>query len=137
MSKKKLDRKAYKEACKNFLIKLARQEGVNELPSRVLYEVVASGEGDKHPTTSNVVAVHYRGTLIDGREFDSTIGNPYPETLLLREAIEGWQIALTQMVVGDKWRIYLPYNVGYQDKGVDNIPPYSTLIFEVELIAIY
>ncbi|MFR9650326.1 MAG: FKBP-type peptidyl-prolyl cis-trans isomerase [Rikenellaceae bacterium] len=129
-------RKAYKESNKKFLIKLSQQEEVTTLDKRVLAKVIESGGGRVHPTLSDVVSIHYRGMLVDGSEFDSSLGNAYPEVFRLRELVEGMQIAIQRMVVGDKWSIYLPYDVGYGDKGVDNIPPFSTLIFEVELLAI-
>ncbi|MFI3315466.1 MAG: FKBP-type peptidyl-prolyl cis-trans isomerase [Rikenellaceae bacterium] len=132
----KLAKKIYKENNKNFLIKLAKSDDINTLSNRVLYKVIQSGTGTIKPELSDVVSVHYRGTFIDNREFESTLENSYPETFRVREVIEGWQIALREMVVGDKWQIFIPYNMGYGDKGVDNIPGYSTLIFEIELIKI-
>ncbi len=136
MADKKADRKVYKEKNKQFLIKLSKKDGINELPKRVLYEVVKSGDGSQKPGLNNVISVHYQGSLIDGSIFDSSRDKPYPETLRLSEVIEGWQIAISEMVAGDIWRIYLPSDVGYGKNGVQGIPPWSSLIFEVELISI-
>lgn len=136
MAKSKLERKAYKERNKAFLIKKAKEEGITSLDERVLYRVISSGVGTQRPTLSSVVSVHYQGRLIDGTIFDSTFENPYPEAMRLRELIVGWQIALQQMVVGDRWEIFIPYNVGYGDKSVDQIPACSSLIFEIELLGV-
>ncbi len=139
MAKSKLERKAYKEFNKTFLIKKCKEDGINTLDERVLYRVIKSGErgaGISQPSLSSVVSVFYKGSLIDGTIFDSTLENPYPEAMRLRELIVGWQIALQQMVVGDRWEIFIPYNVGYGDRGVDNIPAFSTLIFEIELVGV-
>ncbi len=129
-------RKAYKESGKKFLMNLAKSEEITSLDKRVLVKVVSRGEGKVSPTMSDVVSIHYRGRLVDGTQFDSSYDNAYPEVFRMRELIEGMQIALQGMVTGDKWEIYLPYDVGYGDKGMDNIPPFSTLIFEIELISI-
>ncbi len=136
MAKGKEARKAYKESNKKFLINLAKSENITSLDKRVLYRVIQSGEGKVSPTMSDVVSIHYRGALIDGSEFDSTLNSSYPEVFRVRELIEGMQIALQRMVVGDKWEIFIPYDVGYGDKGVDKILPFSTLIFEIKLISI-
>lgn len=135
MAKGKIERKAYKESNKMFLIKLAKQEGVHSLDERVLYRVIESGDGvdTRKPNLSSVVSVRYRGTLIDGTVFDSTMESPFAEAMRLRELIVGWQIALQKMSIGDRWEIFIPYNVGYGDRGVDNIPAYSTLIFDIKL----
>lgn len=132
MAKSKIERKAYRESNKLFLIKLAKQEGVNTLDERVLYRVLESGDGAT-PTLSSVVSVRYEGRLVDGTVFDSTMESPFAEAMRLRELIVGWQIALQRMRVGDRWEVFIPYNVGYGERGVDNIPAYSTLIFDIKL----
>ncbi len=133
----KKSKKDYRIANKNYLKYIAANESdIVTLDNGVLYQIIERGDGDKHPTTSNVVSVHYRGWLIDGREFDSSLGNNYPETFLLRDVVEGWQLAVVKMVIGDKWRVYIPADMGYGDRTIDNIPGGSTLIFEIELIAI-
>ena len=84
----------------------------------------------------NVVTVHYRGTLINGKEFDNSRKRGYPEAFRLSDLILGWQIALTQMRIGDCWRVYIPQERGYGKRASGPIPGYSTLIFEMELVAI-
>ncbi|MFI3281908.1 MAG: FKBP-type peptidyl-prolyl cis-trans isomerase [Rikenellaceae bacterium] len=128
--------KDYVAANRNFLTELSALENIHSLGGGVLYKVITQGEGDRHPTLQNVVSVHYEGRLISGRTFDSTRNNSYPETFRLREVIEGWQIALQQMCVGDRWEVYIPSEVGYGDRTIDNIPGGSTLIFDIELFCI-
>jgi len=82
------------------------------------------------------VSVHYRGTLIDGKEFDNSYKRNCPEAFRLCDVIDGWQIALQQMRVGDKWIIYIPSEMGYGSKASGPIPANSTLVFEVELLGI-
>jgi len=112
------------------------QEGVKKLAGGILYKVTEPGSGTVSPRPDNVVSVHYRGTLIDGREFDNSYERNCPEAFRLNQVIEGWQIALQQMHVGDKWVIYIPYTVGYGNRASGPIPAFSTLIFEVELLGI-
>ena len=94
------------------------------------------GEGKVSPTVRSIVSVHYRGTLIGGKEFDNSYKRNCPEAFRLCDVIDGWQIALQQMHAGDKWEIYIPYEMGYGSKSSGPIPAYSTLIFEVELLSI-
>ena len=82
------------------------------------------------------VSVHYKGTLINGREFDNSWKRGCPEAFRLNQVIEGWQLALQEMRVGDRWIIYIPYNFGYGNRASGPIPAFSTLIFEVELLGI-
>ncbi|MCL3851770.1 MULTISPECIES: FKBP-type peptidyl-prolyl cis-trans isomerase [Parabacteroides] len=126
----------YKEKNIQFLTEIALQEGVVKLPGGVLYKVVEQGTGSVSPQLSSVVSVHYRGTLIDGREFDNSRQRNCPEAFRLNQVIEGWQQALQQMHVGDKWIIYIPYTLGYGNRPSGPIPAFSTLIFEVELLGI-
>ncbi|MFI3293129.1 MAG: FKBP-type peptidyl-prolyl cis-trans isomerase [Rikenellaceae bacterium] len=128
--------KDYVATNQNFLKELATQEDIHTLDGGVLYKVLHKSDDTKHPTLQNVVSVHYEGRLISGRIFDSTRKNSYPETFRLREVIEGWQIALQQMSVGDKWEVYIPSDMGYGDRTIDNIPGGSTLIFEIELLCV-
>ncbi len=132
----KKENKEYATKNKNFLKRVGAEDGVEELARGVLYRVIESGDGEVSPTMSDVVSVRYRGTLIDGKEFDSSLDNPYPETFRVREVIEGWQVALCSMRVGDKWTIYIGAELGYGKEKTEGIPKNSTLIFEVELIAI-
>ncbi|WP_075557242.1 FKBP-type peptidyl-prolyl cis-trans isomerase [Parabacteroides timonensis] len=126
----------YKEKNIQFLTEIALQEGVVKLPGGVLYKVVEQGTGTVSPQPSSVVSVHYRGTLIDGREFDNSRQRNCPEAFRLNQVIDGWQQALQQMHVGDKWIIYIPYTLGYGNRPSGPIPAFSTLIFEVELLGI-
>ena len=132
----KRQNKEYPVANRAFLKGVEAEADTKILSKGVVYKVVTSGEGERMPLLSSVISVHYRGTFIDGREFDTTYGNSYPETFHLREVIEGWQIALPHMVIGDKWKVYVPSDLAYGDRTVDNIPGGSTLIFEIELLAI-
>lgn len=126
----------YKEKNRLFLEEVAEQEGINCLPSGVLYKVIESGSGTVSPKPDSVVSVHYRGTLINGREFDNSYKRACPEAFRLNQVIEGWQIALQQMHVGDKWIIYIPFDLGYGNRPSGPIPAFSTLVFEVELLGI-
>lgn len=126
----------YKEKNRLFLEEVAEQEGINRLPSGVLYKVIESGSGTVSPKPDSVVSVHYCGTLINGREFDNSYKRACPEAFRLNQVIEGWQIALQQMHVGDKWIIYIPFDLGYGNRPSGPIPAFSTLVFEVELLGI-
>lgn len=115
----------YKEKNIQFLTEIALQEGVVKLPGGVLYKVVEQGTGSVSPQLSSVVSVHYRGTLIDGREFDNSRQRNCPEAFRLNQVIEGWQQALQQMHVGDKWIIYIPYTLGYGNRPSGPIPAFQ------------
>ncbi|MBQ8365019.1 MAG: FKBP-type peptidyl-prolyl cis-trans isomerase [Bacteroidaceae bacterium] len=112
------------------------EEELYEISQGVLCKIIKHGEGDRCPRSGNVVTVHYKGTLINGKVFDSSYERGYPEAFRVNELITGWQIALTQMHVGDHWMVYIPWEMGYGKKGCGNIPGYSTLVFEMELVAI-
>ena len=132
MSKKEI----YKQKNIQFLKDLSAEEGIMSLPRGIYYKVLEQGNGSTSPTIRSIVSVHYRGTLIDGKEFDNSYKRNYPEAFRLCDVIDGWQIALQQMHVGDKWIIYIPYELGYGSKACAGIPAFSTLIFEVELLGI-
>lgn len=102
-------------------------------PTELQYLVLTSGSGPK-PTASDVVTVNYRGTLIDGSEFDSSYKRGEPATFQVTGVIKGWTEALQQMNVGSKWKLFIPANLAYGENGRPGIPPNSTLIFEVELL---
>ncbi|MFR9522964.1 MAG: FKBP-type peptidyl-prolyl cis-trans isomerase [Rikenellaceae bacterium] len=118
-----------------YLESVAQQEDVQRLPKGILYKVLSSGQGASCEANS-IVSVHYSGSLISGLEFDTSRANSYPEVFPLREVIEGWLIALRAMRVGDRWQIFIPAEVGYGNRACGNIPAGSTLIFDVELLAI-
>ena len=132
MSKKEL----YKQKNIQFLKDLSTEEGIQSLPCGVYYKVLQAGEGKSTPTVRSIVSVHYKGSLIDGKEFDNSYKRNCPEAFRLCEVIDGWQLALQQMHVGDKWIIYIPYELGYGNKASGPIPAFSTLVFEVELLGI-
>ena len=132
MSKKEI----YKQKNIQFLKDLSAEEGIQSLPYGIYYKVLQSGEGKVSPTVRSIVSVHYKGYLIDGKEFDNSYKRNCPEAFRLCEVIDGWQLALQQMHVGDKWVIYIPSEMGYGSKASGPIPGFSTLIFEVELLGI-
>lgn len=112
------------------------EEELFEISQGVLVKILKQGEGDRCPRGGNVVTVHYKGSLINGKVFDSSYERGYPEAFRLSDLIVGWQIALTQMHIGDHWIVYIPYQLGYGTRDSGPIPAYSTLIFEMELVAI-
>jgi FKBP-type peptidyl-prolyl cis-trans isomerase FklB len=103
--------------------------------SGLQYEVITLGTGIK-PTIHDEVKVHYHGTMIDGTVFDSSVERGEPITFALTQVIPGWTEGLQLMPVGSKFIFYIPYNLGYGEQQVGPIAPYSTLIFEVELLDI-
>ncbi len=118
-----------------YLETIAQEADTQQLPKGILYKILKSGDGAA-PEANSIVSVHYSGQLISGHQFDSSRGNSYPETFRLREVIVGWQIALRAMKVGDSWRVYIPSDVAYGDRTMDDIPGGSTLIFDIDLLAI-
>ena len=129
---KKADAK-YVEECRKFLEDMAAQPDVKHVSQGVLMKYIEHGTGCVRARIGNVVSVKYRGTLIDGTEFDSNMKDSYPAAFRLRDLIVGWQIVLTQMVAGDKVMVYIPAEMGYGAKREGNIPGGSTLIFEIHL----
>ena len=120
----------------NYLRENAKREGVTTLPSGLQYEVINDGTGPK-PTIEDNVTTHYHGTLIDGTVFDSSVDRGEPASFPVGGVIKGWTEALQLMAVGSKWKLYVPYDLAYGERGAGpQIGPYSTLIFEVELISI-
>jgi FKBP-type peptidyl-prolyl cis-trans isomerase FklB len=134
-----LDKELYKDyVAQNeaFLTKNKEKPGVTVTPSGLQYEVIKMGTGIK-PTAANTVKVHYVGTLIDGTEFDSSIKRNEPAQFPVSGVIPGWTEALQLMPVGSKFKLYIPQSIAYGATGAGEvIKPYSTLIFEVELLEI-
>ena len=119
-----------------FLAENAKKEGVTVLPSGLQYEVIAAGSGKK-PSATDRVQCHYEGTLIDGTIFDSSIKRGEPAVFGVNQIIKGWVEALQLMQEGAKWRLYIPYDMAYGEHGAgEMIPPYSALVFDVELIKV-
>src|SRR5512146_1635274 len=119
-----------------FLAANKTKEGVVTLPSGLEYKVLTAGTGPK-PTATDTVVCNYRGTLIDGKEFDSSYKRGEPATFPVSGVIKGWTEALQLMPVGSKWQLFVPANLAYGERGAgDVIAPNSTLVFEVELISI-
>ena len=119
-----------------FLKMNAARPDVVTLPSGLQYEVLQSGSGRK-PNATDKVRCHYEGRLVDGTLFDSSIQRGEPAVFGVNQVIAGWVEALQLMSEGDKWKLCIPYNLGYGEQGAgDAIPPYSTLVFEVELLEV-
>jgi FKBP-type peptidyl-prolyl cis-trans isomerase FklB len=120
----------------DFLVANKKNEGVVTLPSGLQYKVITEGHGKK-PSLAQTVTVHYRGTLINGNEFDSSYKRGQPAMFGLKEVIPAWTEALQHMTVGSKWTIYAPARLAYGDRGWGNtIGPNATLIFDIELLAV-
>lgn len=124
-----------RKAGEEFLAKNAKADGVKVTPSGLQYKVLVKGTGEV-PTADQHVKVNYRGTLIDGTEFDSSYSRNQPATFACNQVISGWTEALTMMPVGSKWMLYIPYELAYGDRETGSIQPFSTLVFEVELLSI-
>jgi FKBP-type peptidyl-prolyl cis-trans isomerase FklB len=124
------------EEGKKFLTENSKKVGVVTLESGLQYETIKSGEGAK-PTINDQVTTHYHGTLLDGTVFDSSVERGQPATFPVSGVIKGWTEALQLMTVGSKWKLFVPYDLAYGERGAGpKIGPYTTLIFEVELISI-
>lgn len=121
---------------RDFLAKNKKKEDVEVTESGLQYKVIKEGSG-KSPTKKDSVRVHYHGTLIGGDVFDSSIDRGKPAVFQVKRVIEGWQEALTMMKEGAKWKVFIPYNLAYGEKGSGGqIGPYETLIFEIELLEV-
>lgn len=119
-----------------FLAENAAKEGVVTTASGLQYKVIQEGTGPK-PKLSDKVKVHYHGTLIDSTVFDSSIDRGEPTEFKVNQVISGWSEALQLMSVGSKYMLYIPHQLGYGEQGAGGaVPPYSTLVFEVELLGI-
>ena len=128
---------ANKDAGVAFLADVAKKPGVQKTASGLLYEIVKAGDGPK-PASTDTVKVHYKGTLIDGKEFDSSYKRNEPAVFPVNRVITGWHEALQLMPVGSKWKLYIPSDLAYGPQGAAGgaIPPNAVLVFEVELLSI-
>jgi FKBP-type peptidyl-prolyl cis-trans isomerase FklB len=119
-----------------YLAENKTKPGVHTLPNGLQYKIITEGTGPK-PTTNDTVSVNYKGTLIDGTEFDSSYKRGQPATFRVTGVIKGWTEALEMMPVGSKWELYIPSDLAYGERGSGmNIGPDATLIFEIELLAL-
>jgi FKBP-type peptidyl-prolyl cis-trans isomerase FklB len=119
-----------------FLAENAKKDGVKSLPSGLQYKVITPGKG-KTPKASDTVTVHYKGTLIDGTEFDSSYKRGEPASFPVSGVIPGWVEAIQLMKEGAKWQLFIPPNLAYGERGAGrDIGPNATLLFEVELISV-
>tara|TARA_R110000868_G_scaffold1772_18_gene14161 strand:+ start:873 stop:1616 length:744 start_codon:yes stop_codon:yes gene_type:complete len=118
-----------------FLAENAKREGVMVTDSGLQYEVLSQGEGEK-PVAASTVKVHYRGTLLDGTEFDSSYARNEPAVFPLARVISGWTEGLQLMNVGSKFKFYIPHDLAYGERSTGKITSNSTLIFEVELLEV-
>ncbi len=118
-----------------FLAANKTKEGVITLPSGLQYKILKAGEGQK-PTADDTVVCQYRGTFVDGTEFDSSYKRNQPATFAVKGVIKGWTEALQLMPVGSKWQLFVPSDLAYGETGRSSIGPNSVLIFEVELLSI-
>ncbi|MBC8592895.1 FKBP-type peptidyl-prolyl cis-trans isomerase [Oscillospiraceae bacterium N12] len=132
MEEKYADNKA---AGEKFLAENKTKEGVKTTPSGLQYKVITEGKGEI-PADTCKVKVNYKGTLIDGTEFDSSYKRNEPMTFRANQVIKGWTEALTMMPVGSKWELYIPQELAYGSRDQGQIKPFSTLVFEVELLGI-
>jgi FKBP-type peptidyl-prolyl cis-trans isomerase FklB len=124
------------KAGRDFLAENAKKEGVITTASGLQYKVLTQGEGEV-PQRTDKVKVHYEGRLIDGTVFDaSSKHGTEPASFRADQVIKGWTEALTMMPVGSKWQLYIPQELAYGERAAGQIPPYSTLIFDVELVSI-
>jgi FKBP-type peptidyl-prolyl cis-trans isomerase FklB len=127
---------ANRTAGEEYLAHNKMRKEVTTLPDGLQYEVLKMGDGPK-PKATDQVKVHYHGTLIDGTVFDSSVERGEPIDFRLDQVIKGWTEVVQLMPVGSKWKVYIPYQLAYGERGAGgSIQPYSTLIFEIELLGI-
>ncbi len=128
--------RAAKAVGEDFLAENAKKDNIVVLPSGLQYEVIREGNGKK-PSATSKVKCHYEGTLIDGTKFDSSYDRGEPATFGLNQVIAGWTEGLQLMSEGAKYRFFIPYDLGYGERGAGaSIPPYAALVFDVELIEV-
>ena len=118
-----------------FLAENATKPGITTLPDSLQYEVIKEG-GGSHPALADTVKANYRGSLLDGTEFDNSYKNNKPLTFIPGQMIPGWKTIIPLMKVGSHWKVYIPPEMGYGERGSGRIPPNSLIIFEIELLEI-
>lgn len=128
-----IENKAKGEA---FLVQNKTEAGVIETDSGLQYQVLEQGKGAEHPAANSQVTVHYHGTLLDGTVFDSSVKRDKPISFGLNQVISGWTEGVQLMVVGDKFKFFIPSKLGYGDNAAGKITPGSLLMFEVTLLEI-
>ena len=121
---------------KEFLATNKAKEGIVETASGLQYEILQKGDGNDHPSASSMVNVHYHGMLLDGTVFDSSVDRGEPISFPLNQVISGWTEGVQLMVVGDKFRFFIPAELAYGNRATGKIKPGALLIFEVELLEI-
>ena len=137
IAKMMADAKNNLEAGQKFFAENGKKPGVKTTASGLQYQVLTEGKGAK-PKSGEVVRVHYKGALLDGKTFDSSYDRGQPVVFPMDQVVPGWQEGLQLMPVGSKYKLWIPGNLGYGDKGTPGgpIPPNATLVFDVELIDI-
>ena len=126
-----------KKQSEAFLNENKKKDGITTLSSGLQYKVLTKGEGNVHPTPLDFAKIHYRGSFIDGRVFDSSYQRGQPAIFPLNRVIAGWSEILQLMVAGDKWQVFIPPYLAYGEMGYGSeIEPNVTLIFEIELLGI-
>jgi len=125
-----------KKAGEEYLAKNKKNKGIVELPNGLQYKIITAGKGEKPKATDTIIA-HYKGALIDGKEFDSSYSRGQPATFAVNQVIKGWQEILPMMPTGSKWQIFIPSDLAYGARGAGaNIGPNEALIFDIELLEI-
>lgn len=125
-----------KEEGAQFLAANKSKEGIQELEG-MQYQILAQGSGTENPKVTSNIRAHYAGSLLNGSEFDSSYKRGQPFEARVNQLVKGWQIALPQMTEGSKWRLWIPSDLGYGDRGAGaGIPGGATLVFDIELIKI-
>lgn len=131
-----MSNEAYKQANKEWIALKSKEDGVKALPKGIFYKVITEGnKASATPNVRNVITAHYTGKTIDGKQFDSS-RDGVPLACKLSDLIEGWIIVIQQMHIGDRWEVYIPAEMGYGKFSQPDIPSWSTLIFDIELISI-
>lgn len=133
---KNTNKEVWKQQNKDFLQQKSKEADVLSLGDGILYKVIEVGTGSVSPVLNSVVTCHYKGSLVDGSVFDNSYERCCPDAFRCRDLIAGFSAALLRMHVGDRWEVYIPFEQGYGTRKSGPIPAFSTLIFEITLMAI-